>query len=79
MPDAKPNIGRIDESALGMLYLTLHDDNRAWKGFGWDVLDRLYKAGLIGDPKGKVKSVTFTSAGLVAAEAAFHKLFTDRA
>ena len=79
MLDAKPDNGRIDESALGMLYLTLHDGNRAWKGFNWDVLDRLYKAGLIGDPKGKVKSITFTSAGLVAAEAAFRKLFADPA
>jgi len=28
---------KIDDAALALLYLTLHDRYRAWKGFDWDV------------------------------------------
>jgi len=27
------NIDKIDDAALALLYLTLHDGSRAWKGF----------------------------------------------
>jgi len=26
---------KIDEAVLALLYLTLHGDGRAWKGFDW--------------------------------------------
>ena len=29
---------RIDEAVLALLYLGLHDDSRAWKGFDWDAM-----------------------------------------
>ncbi|MGH1571071.1 DUF6429 family protein [Methylobacterium sp. P31] len=32
---------RIDEAVLALLWLTLHDERRAWKGFDWAVLGRL--------------------------------------
>ena len=32
------NKDKIDDTALALLYLTLHDDYRAWKGFDWSVL-----------------------------------------
>ena len=67
---------RIDAAALGLLYLTLHDGGRAWKGLDWDILGRLHDAGLIEDPVGKTKSVAFTRQGLAAAEVAYRKLFT---
>jgi hypothetical protein len=34
---------RIDDAVLALLYLTLHDGDRAWKGFDWDAMDRLHK------------------------------------
>src|SRR3954452_8862010 len=34
---------RIDQAVLALMYLTLHDGYRAWKGFDWDVLDRLHE------------------------------------
>ena len=40
---------KIDEAVLALLYLTLHDHWRAWKGFDWDALNRLYEKDLIGD------------------------------
>jgi hypothetical protein len=27
------NTDKIDDAALALLYITLHDDYRAWKGF----------------------------------------------
>jgi hypothetical protein len=32
---------KIDDAVLALLYLTLHDGFRAWKGHDWDVLGRL--------------------------------------
>ena len=34
---------KIDEAVLALLYLRLHDDCRAWKGFDWSVLSRLHE------------------------------------
>jgi hypothetical protein len=69
------NTDAIDEVALALLYLTLHDHNRAWKGFDWDVLNRFYERGLIGDPVNKTKSVIFTEEGLRESERLFEQYF----
>jgi len=66
---------KIDEAVLALLYLTLHDRFRAWKGFDWDALDRLYRKGLICDPVGKAKSVVLTDEGLAESERLFRELF----
>jgi len=66
---------KVDEAALALLYLTLHNSNRAWKGLDWDVTNRLHVKGLIADPASKAKSVAFTTEGLQAAERACQKLF----
>jgi len=72
------NTDRIDAAALALLYLTLHDDCRAWKGFDWDVLGRLHDKGMIDDPIGKVKSVVFTEEGLHRAKALFEEMFEEQ-
>ena len=66
----------IDDAVLALLFLTLHDHWRAWKGVDWDALDRLYQKGLIGDPVNKAKSVVFTEEGLTRAEELFRAMFT---
>ncbi len=70
-----PNTDKIDEAALALLYLTLHDGCRAWKGFDWDVLGRLHDKGMIDNPVGKVKSVVFTPEGLERAKTLFEAMF----
>ena len=36
---------KIDEAALALFYLTLHDKfGRAWKQIDWSITDRLYEA-----------------------------------
>jgi Domain of unknown function (DUF6429) len=69
------NKDKIDDAALALLYLTLHDDNRAWKGFDWGVLGRLHDKGMIHDPVGKVKSVVFTPEGQERAKQLFETMF----
>lgn len=63
---------KIDEAALALMYLTLHDHFRAWKQIDWEVTNRLHEKGLICNPVGKAKSVVKQS------EALFNKLFTKK-
>lgn len=67
---------KIDEAALALLFLTVHEGGRAWKQLDWDVTNRLHEKGLILDPANKSKSVIFTEAGLKLAEQTFDKLFS---
>jgi len=71
------NQTKIDETVLATLLLTLHEEDRAWKGHSFDVLDRLYEKGYIYNPKGKAKSVVFTEKGLVKAHEVFDGLFGE--
>jgi hypothetical protein len=46
------------------MQLTLHDSYRAWKGFDWETLDRLYEKRWIENPRSRAKSVVLTEEGL---------------
>jgi Domain of unknown function (DUF6429) len=70
---------KIDDAVLGLLWLTLHDERRAWKGFDWAALDRLHQKGLIDDPVNKTKSVILSDEGLRKSEQLFRALFTRSA
>lgn len=67
---------KIDEAVLALMWLTLHDERRAWKGFDWDALERLHGRGLIADPVNKAKSVVLTDEGRRQSEELFRALFT---
>lgn len=66
---------KIDEMVLALLYLTLHDDNRAWKGHDWDAMDRLHAKGYISNPATSAKSVVLTDEGMRRSEELFNKHF----
>ncbi|HWF96953.1 MAG TPA: DUF6429 family protein [Xanthobacteraceae bacterium] len=66
---------RIDETVLALLYLGLHDQYRAWKGFDWDAMNRLHEKGMIQSPVNKAKSVVFTTDGLLRSRELFDKMF----
>ena len=72
----KVNNEKIDRTVLALLYLGLHDQTRAWKGFDWDAMNRLYEKGYIANPVNKSKSVVFTEAGLRQAERLFKEFLT---
>lgn len=72
---------KVDEMALVLMYLTGFNDGyetRAWKSMDWEVLDRLYEKGYIGDPEGKARSIILTEAGEKLSEKLFFKNFGTR-
>ncbi len=69
--------GKIDQAVLALLYLGLHDGSRAWKGFDWDAMNRLYEKGFISDPRSKAKSVVFSEDVLDEAQRCLEQLFAD--
>ncbi len=68
----------VDEAALAIMLLGLHEGWRTWKGFDWEVLNRLHDKGFITDPKTNAKSVIFTEKGLEESQRLFERLFGRR-
>ncbi len=69
---------RIDDAVLALLYLTLHDQDRASKGFDGAALDRLHEKGMIEPPSASPASVTFTPDGLQRSKQLLESLFASR-
>lgn len=67
------NTEAIGDAVLALLWLTLHDYDRAWKGFDWDVLNRLYERGV-----NKAKSVVLTEEGLRQSRLLFQRYFATK-
>jgi Domain of unknown function (DUF6429) len=66
---------RVDQAALALMLLGVHDGWRSWKGFDWGVLNRLHERGFITDPRSKAKSVVFTVEGIEESQRLFETLF----
>lgn len=66
---------KIDDAVLALLWLTLHDGARAWKGHDFEVMNRLHEKGFIENPIGKTKSVWVTEKGLKRSEELLFELF----
>lgn len=71
----EPDWDRVEDVALAILSLTLHDGNRVWKQISWDVTDRLHEKGLISNPRTRTKSVSLSPEALERAERVFQSLF----
>ena len=67
---------KVEQAVLALLYLTLHDGNRAWKGFDFNVLDQLHQKGFTESPINKSKSITLTEQGLSRSKMLFEEMFT---
>lgn len=67
---------KIDNMVLALLWLTEHDNGRAWKGHDWDAMDRLFQKGYINDPKSKAKSIEFTEEGAKQSRELFERYFS---
>ena len=69
---------KVDETTLALLYLVLHGrggEERAWKGFDWETMNRLHEKGYIHDPRSKAKSVLMTTEGAKRAAELFAEKF----
>ena len=69
---------KVDEMVLALLWLTVHDGGRAWKGHDWDAMNRLHEKGMIDDPVNKNKSVVLTDEGLKRSEELFTRHFAKQ-
>lgn len=74
-PDMTYNQSQIDDAVLALLAAFSFDGYRAWKGFDFDVMDRLCEQGFIDNPVGKAKSVWLTPEGLERGRALAERLF----
>jgi hypothetical protein len=57
---------KAEELTLALMYLASFKEGsvvRTWKGYDWDVMNRLAEQGLISNPVGKAKSVVLTEEG----------------
>jgi len=73
---------KVDEMTLALLYLVIHGregEERAWKGFDWETMNRLHEKGLISDPRSKAKSVALTQEAAQHSELLFKKYFSASA
>ncbi len=66
---------KVEDAVLAVLWLTLHDECRVWKGIDWDAMERLHKKGYISDPARRAKSVVFTEEGLSKAKRLAEAMF----
>ncbi len=69
---------KVDNMVLALLTLTMHDSDgvvRAWKGYDWETMDRLWAKGYISDPKSKAKSVQLTEEGVTRSRKLFDEYF----
>lgn len=73
---------KVDDYTLALMYLVSRVEKhvfgetaRAWKGFDWDTLNRLHEKGLIDNPVGKAKSVSFSEEGYEKSREFFHRFF----
>ena len=60
---------KIAEATLALLGASEFDNGRAWKGYDFDVMDRLHAEGMISDPRNRNQSVHLTPEGLARAKA----------
>jgi hypothetical protein len=66
---------KVAQAVLALLSLGGHERYRAWKGFDWEVMGRLYRKGYISDPAGRAKLVLVPEVGLRESERLFDELF----
>jgi hypothetical protein len=70
------NQAKVDELTLALMFLTSFSDagvTRSWKGYDWEVMNRLHAAGYISDPVGKAKSVRLSEEGEKRSRELFQK------
>jgi len=68
---------KIEDAVLALLTVFSFDGGRAWKGFDFDVMDRLHAQDFIENPANKNKSVWLTPQGLERGRKIADRLFSS--
>lgn len=69
----------IEDAVLALLATFSSDDGNAWKGFDFEIMNRLHEHGLISNPLNKNKSIWLTEEGLERGRQIADRLFGVRA
>ncbi|WP_408601153.1 DUF6429 family protein [Pseudomonas sp. PLMAX] len=69
----------IEEAVLALLATFSSDDGNAWKGFDFEIMNRLHEHGFISNPVNKNKSIWLTEEGLERGRQIADRLFGVRA
>lgn len=54
----------IDDAVLALLAAYSSDDGNAWKGYDFEIMNRLHAQGLISNPVNRNKSIWLTKEGV---------------
>lgn len=68
----------IEETVLALLAAFSFDNGNAWKGFDFEVMNRLHAQGLIDNPANRNKSILLTPEGLERGSAIADRLFGEK-
>ncbi|WLI04893.1 DUF6429 family protein [Pseudomonas sp. FP597] len=68
----------IEEAVLALLAAFSSDSGNAWKGFDFEVMNRLHEQGFISNPVNKNKSIWLTEQGLERGRQIADRLFGVR-
>ena len=69
---------KVDDLTFALMHLTRFEEQgaiRSWKGYSWDVLNRLHERGWISNPVSKAKSVILTEEGARRSRELFERHF----
>ncbi|KJK14706.1 DUF6429 family protein [Pseudomonas sp. B21-032] len=69
----------IEDAVLALLVAFSSDDGNAWKGFDFEIMNRLHEQGFINDPINKSKSIWLTAEGLERGRRIADRLFGVKA
>jgi hypothetical protein len=69
----------IEEAVLALLATFSFDDGNTWKGYDFEVMNRLHEQGFISNPVNKNKSIWLTTEGLERGRQIADRLFGVRA
>ncbi|MVV49023.1 hypothetical protein EJA72_12330 [Pseudomonas sp. PB120] len=69
----------IEDAVLALLTTFSFDNGNAWKGFDFEVMNRLHEQGFITDPVNRNKSIWLTAGGLERGREIADRLFGVRA
>lgn len=54
----------VDDAVFALLAAYSSDDGNAWKGYDFEIMNRLHEQGLISNPVNRNKSIWLTKEGL---------------
>lgn len=77
--DGPPVPSELEEMALAVAYVSLHDGARIWKTIDYSITQRWFELGWIDDPRGAAKSMVLTEEGLSRARDAYERLLKRNA